>query len=171
MEFHDIFIGWMWVFQPSARLTPDARRQMQDDAARILARIRLRRVRSGYRPNRTAFLQRACCDVGVLMEEVQRWGVSWPRAFAALRVAAERAWLHPEAHNFTLVPNLSKLAAGAFIAEQLLGAGIAGLEAFRDEGEWMPVGEAMQLLLPVEREASDLVDVLLEGLTGEFNVL
>jgi hypothetical protein len=54
------------------------------------------------------------------VQDVQLWGRSWPTALAVFRVAAERAWLHPEAAQFTFVPHLAKLAAEAFIVEQLM---------------------------------------------------
>jgi hypothetical protein len=171
MEFIQLFTGLMWMFAPGARFTQPARRQMRDDAARILARIRVRRVRAGYRPDREAYLHRACCDVGELCQEVQRWGRSWPVALATLRVAAERAWLHPEAGQFTFVPHLAKLAAEAFITEQLMGEGLGGLEAFKDEGEWISVAESFELLRPYKQEASDMVDTLLDGLVELFDSL
>jgi hypothetical protein len=65
-----------------------------------------------------------------LVQEVQQWGRSLPTALAVFRVAAERAWLHPEAAQFTFVPHLAKLAVEAFIVSQLMGEGLGGLEAF-----------------------------------------
>ncbi len=38
------------------------------------------------------------------------------------------------------------------------------LARFQDEGEWVPVAEAMDLLAEVEAEASSMIDTLLEGL-------
>ncbi len=46
-------------------------RQMRDDAARILARVRVRRVSVGYWLDHVAYLHLACCDVGELVQEVQ----------------------------------------------------------------------------------------------------
>jgi hypothetical protein len=171
MEFIQLFAGLMWVFSPGARFTALAQRQMRDDTARILARVRVRRVRAGYRPDRTAYLHRACCDVGELVQEVTRWGRSWPTALAVLRVAAERAWLHPEAAQFSFVPPLAKLAAEAFIVEQMMGEGLGGLEAFQDEGEWISVAESFDMLRPYEHEASSMVDTLLDGLVELFDSL
>jgi hypothetical protein len=131
MEFIQLFTGIIWAFSPRARFTAYAQHQMRDDAAHILARVRVRRVRAGYRPDRVAYLHRACCDVGELVQEVQRWGRSWPTALAVFRVAAERAWLHPEAAQFTFIPHLAKLAAEAFIVELLIGEELGILEAFR----------------------------------------
>ncbi len=74
------------------------------------------------------------------MQEVQRWGRSWPIALVFWAVA-ERAWLHPEAAQFTFIPHLAKLAVEAFIVEQLMGEGLGVLEAFRDEGEWILVAD------------------------------
>ncbi len=92
------------------------------------------------------------------MQEVQQWGRSLPTALAVFRVAAERAWLHPEAAQFTFVPHLAKLATEAFIVRQLMGEGLGGLEAFRDEGEWISVAESFEMLHPYEQEAPSMVD-------------
>jgi hypothetical protein len=150
MEFAALFTGMLWCFQPGARFTIAARRRMKTEAARILARVRVRRVRAGYRPDRSEYLHRACCDVGELIAEVERWEVQWPAALAVIRASAEGAWLHPAATEFTHVPNMTKLLAGSFITEQLIGEGLARLEAFRDHGEWIPVDEALALLFPIE---------------------
>ncbi len=104
MEFIQLFVGIMWVLTPGARFTSFAQCQMRDDAARILARVRVRRVYAGYRPDRFTYLHRACCDVVELVQEIKGWGHSWPVALAALRVSAEHAWLHPEAGQFTCIP-------------------------------------------------------------------
>jgi hypothetical protein len=138
----------MWAFSPGARFTTSAHCQMRDDAARILARVRVRRVRAGYWPNRVTYLHRACCDVGELVQEVQRWGRSWPITLVVFWAVAERAWLHPEAAQFTFVPHLAKLAAEAFIVEQLMGERLGGLEAFRDEGEWISVADSFEVEIP-----------------------
>jgi hypothetical protein len=59
--------------------------------------------------------------------------------------------LHPEAAQPTFVPHLAKLAAEAFIVEQLMGEGLGGLEAFRDEGEWISITESFEMLRPRAR--------------------
>jgi hypothetical protein len=46
--------------------------------------------------------------------------------------------------------HLAKLAAEAFIVEQLMGEGLGDLEAFRDEGEWISVAESFEMLCPYE---------------------
>jgi hypothetical protein len=142
---------------------------MRDDTARFLARVRVRQVRAGYRPDCVAYLHRACCDVGELVQEIQQqWGGSWPVARAALQMAAKCAWLHPEAGQFTYFPHLAKLAAEAFIVEQLMGEGLGGLEAFKDEGEWISFVKSFELLRPYEQEASAMVDTLLDSLVKLF---
>ncbi len=107
----------------------------------------------------------------MLVQEVQQWGRSWPITLAVFRVVAERARLHPEAAQFTFVPHLAKLAAEAFIVEQLMGEGLGGLEAFRDEGEWILVAESFEMLHPHEQEASSMVDTLLDSLVELFDSL
>ncbi len=99
------------------------------------------------------------------------WGQSWATDSAVFRVAVERAWLHPEAAQFTFVPHLVKLAAEAFIVEQLMGEGLGGLEAFRDECEWISVVESFEMLRPYEQEASSMVDTFLDGLVELFDSL
>jgi hypothetical protein len=91
------------------------------------------------------------------VQEVQQLGGLWPVALAAHQMAAKRAWLRPEAVLFTYVPHLSKLSAEAFIVEQLMGKGLGGLEAFKDEGEWISVVESFELLRPYEQEAFAMV--------------
>jgi hypothetical protein len=81
------------------------------------------------------------------------------------------AWLHPEAAQFSFVPPLAKLAAEAFIVEQMMGEGLGGLEAFQDEGEWISVAESFDMLRPYEHEASSMVDTLLDGLVELFDSL
>jgi hypothetical protein len=106
------------------------------------------------------------------VQEVQQWGGSWLVALEALQMAAKHAWLHPEAGQFTYVPHLAKLAAEAFIVEQLMGEGLGGLEAFfKDEGEWISVVESFELLRPYEQEASAMVDTLLDSLVKLFDSL
>ncbi len=164
MEFYQMFLGYYWCFAPQAPFNQHAKARLAPDAARILARIRARRVRSGYRPDRQAFLHRACCDFTDLVDEVKRWQVRWPIALAALRVAAEGAWLHPMVSEFTYVPELPKFSCATFVFEQTRGEGMGRLARFQDDGEWMPVAEAMELLAEVEAEASVMVDTLLAGL-------
>ncbi len=82
------------------------------------------------------------------MQEVQRWSRSWTITLAVFWAVAERAWLHPEAAQFNFVPHLAKLAAEAFIVEQLMGEGLSGLEAFRDEGEWISVADSFEVEIP-----------------------
>ncbi len=79
--------------------------------------------------------------------------------------------MYPEAAQFTFVTHLAKLAAKAFIVEQLMGEGLGGLEAFRDEGEWILVVESFEMLRPSEQEASSVVDTLLNGLVELFDSL
>jgi hypothetical protein len=100
------------------------------------------------------------------VQEVQQWGGSW-----ALQMAPKRARLHPEAGQFTYFPHLAKLAAEAFIVEQLMGEGLGDLEAFKDEGEWISVVESFQLLRPYEQEASAMVDTLLDSLVKLYDSL
>jgi hypothetical protein len=59
MEFIQLFTGIMWAFSPGARFTASPQRQIRDDAARILARVRVRRGRAGYWPDCVAYLHRA----------------------------------------------------------------------------------------------------------------
>jgi hypothetical protein len=42
------------------------------------------------------------------------------------------------------------------------------LVEFKQEREWCSPGEAMELLLPIEMEAKDMVSALLEGLPELF---
>jgi hypothetical protein len=104
------------------------------------------------------------------VQEVQQLGGSWPVALAALQMEAKRAWLHPEAVQFTYIPHLAKLAAEAFIVEQLMGEGLGGLEAFKDS-EWISVVKSFELLSPYEQEASAMVDTLLDSLVKLFDSL
>jgi hypothetical protein len=85
-------------------------------------------------------------------------------------MAAKRAWLHPEPGQFTYL-HLAKLAAEAFIVEQLMGEGLGSLEAFKDEGEWISVIESFELLRLYEQEASAVVDTLLDSLVKLFDSL
>ncbi len=43
---------------------------------------------------------------------------------------------------------LVKLVAEAFMVEQLMREGLGGLEAFKDEGEWISIAESFELLRP-----------------------
>jgi hypothetical protein len=49
--------------------------------------------------------------------------------------------------------------------------GLCGLEAFRDEGEWISVAKSFEMLRPYEQEASSMVDTLLDGLVELFDLL
>jgi hypothetical protein len=42
------------------------------------------------------------------------------------------------------------------------------LAEFKQEGEWCSPGESMELLLPIEMEAREMVSALLEGLPKLF---
>jgi hypothetical protein len=79
--------------------------------------------------------------------------------------------LHPEAAQFIFVPHLAKLASEAFIVEQLMGEGLGGTEAFRDEGKWISIAESFKMLRPYEPEVSSMVDTLLNGLVELFDSL
>jgi hypothetical protein len=171
MEFNIIFQGFWWMFNGSAVFTKDARDRMMISAARLLTRMRTRRVRSGYRVNRQEYLTRACLDVSDLLVEVKNWGCQWPCALAAFLVSEAGAFLHPEILTFTFVPELPKLTGSLFIYEQLRGEGVGRLAEFVDQGEWMSVAEAMDLMLMVELEARTLVECLLEGLPELFDSL
>jgi hypothetical protein len=70
-----------------------------------------------------------------------------------------------------LRPPPYKLAAEAFIVEQLMGEGLGGLEAFQNEGEWILVAESFEMLRPYEQESSSMVDTLLDGLVELFDSL
>ncbi len=52
--------------------------------------------------------------------------------------------------------------------EGIRGCGMGELVEFKQEGEWCFPGEAMELLLPIEMKARDMVSALLEGLPEFF---
>jgi hypothetical protein len=149
MEFENLLGPVMWMFNISAFFTEAARRGLMEDAARILVRVRHRRVRAGYRPNREEYLHQARCDV-------------------TFRVAAADAHLHPAAADFSYAPQLQELVGSLFKFETTHGYGMSSLAEFREKGEYCSIQEGLSTLHPIELEARGMVEALLEGLPKIF---
>jgi hypothetical protein len=168
MELVHLLGTTVWAFQPSAFYTESARQRLMRDADRMLYRLRASRVRDGFRPARREYLHRACCDVSDLLDEVKGWLTRWPDAMAALAIAAEGAHLHPDILEFTYSRELPKMVSALFSFEAIRGSGLGRLAEFRQDGEWCSREEAAELLLPIEREAREMVQALLEALPEIF---
>jgi hypothetical protein len=134
------------------------------DADHMLCRVRTSRVRDRFCPARREYLHRACCDVSDLLDEVKGWLTRWPDAMAALAIAAEGAHLHPDILEFSYSRELPKMVSALFSFEAIRGSGLGRLAEFRQDGEWCSREEAAELLLPIEREAREMVRALLEAL-------
>jgi hypothetical protein len=168
MELENLLNTTVWAFQVSAFYTQGARQRLVRDADLILRRMRTKRVRAGYRPCRQDYLHRACCDVADLLKEVGSWLTRWPQAMAALAVGAAGAHLHPGILDFSYSPELPEHVSHLFTFEAIRGHGMGELAEFKGEGDWFNPGEAMEMLLPIEMEAREMVAALLEGLPELF---
>jgi hypothetical protein len=125
-------------------------------------------VCEGYRPERREYLHSACCDVSDLITEIESWLMRWPQVMTVLAVAAEGAHLHPGIMKFYYSSKLPKHVSSLFTFEAIRGCGMGELLEFKQEGDWCSPGEAMELLLPIEMEARDMMSALLEGLPELF---
>ncbi len=134
-----------------------------EDAARILVRVRHRRIRACYSPNREEYLHQACCDVSDLLDEVRGWLAQWPVVAATFQVASAAAHLHPATADFSYAPQLQELVGSLFIFEATHGYGMSSLAEFR-EGEYCSIQEGLSTLYPIELEARGMVEALLEVL-------
>jgi hypothetical protein len=122
-------------------------------------------VHAGYRPQRREYLHCACFDISGPITEIETWLTRWPQVMA---VAAEGAHLHPGIMEFYYSSELPNHVSSLFTFEAIRGCGMGELAEFKQEGEWCSPGEAMELLLPIEMEARDMVSALLEGLPELF---
>ncbi len=158
----------MWAFQPSAFYTEGARRRLMGDADRMLCRVRTSRVRDGFRPARRENLHRACCDVSDLLDKVKGWLTRWPDAMAALAISAEGAHPHPYILEFSYSRELPKMVSALFSFEAIRGSGLGRLAEFGQDEELCSREEAAEFLLPIEREAREMVRALYEALPEIF---
>ena len=70
--------------------------------------------------------------------------------------------------EFYYSSELPKHFSSLFTFAAIRGCGMGELVEFKQEREWCSPGEAMELLLPIEMEAKDMVSALLEGLPELF---
>ncbi len=89
-------------------------------------------MRAGYRPQRSEYLHRACCDVSDLITEIESWLMRWPLVMA---VAAEGAQLHPGIMELYYSSELPKHVSSLFTFEAIRGCGMGVLAEFKQEGE------------------------------------
>ncbi len=132
------------------------------DADRMLCRVRTSRVRDRFRPARREYLHRACCDVSDLLNEVKGWLTRWPDEMAALAIAAEGAHPHPYILEFSYCRELPKMVSALFSFEAIRGSGLGRLVELGQDEELCSREEAAEFLLPIEREAREMVRALPE---------
>jgi hypothetical protein len=148
MDFATLMDGLVWAFQPSAFFTRGTLSRMMHNSNTILHQLRFDRIRSGYHPCRRDYLHRGCCNVSDLLKEIRSWLSQWPAVMAALVVAAEGTHLHEGILNFRYALDLAKHVCRLFTFSSTMF----------NEGEWMNPQEALDMLLPMEREAREMVE-------------